>query len=409
MKVAIIGGGASGLIAAYHVSAVHDVHLFEKQDVLGGNIRTLNGNIDAPGVPADLRIENGVLGFHKQSYPTLHALLDELGVETETKQPSSALHRRDRLLPSEPKHLLNGQVWPKLLSSRGYLTDVRNMRRDYAATFRRIVRSDPSSDAPISEFFGETDVLNDFVQALAALAFSTPFEEAGDLPVSLVAPYLHSTKYPDWTRLKNGVFSYVEALLAKRKFAVTTGAGDVVLSRVVGGVEIAVQGETLKFDRAIVATTPGQVLKILTDADDAERHLFGPWKDRVFRTQVHTTTDLYGRFKFAPHTPMDLFVDKDGPGRGYNTYMNDFYGIDGNRTYSFAYNLEEAIAPSDILSTADHIVPVHTVVARSRVPEICASSGRRRVHYCGAYLSDGLHEGAAVSALRVSKEIMALA
>ena len=40
-KIAIIGSGISGLSAAYFLSNKYDVHLYEKNNRLGGHTRTL--------------------------------------------------------------------------------------------------------------------------------------------------------------------------------------------------------------------------------------------------------------------------------------------------------------------------------------------------------------------------------
>ena len=69
MKIAVIGGGASGVIAAYLLSCVHEVHVFEAENHLGGNIKTVNGNVSGKGLPCDIKIENGVLGFHEATNP----------------------------------------------------------------------------------------------------------------------------------------------------------------------------------------------------------------------------------------------------------------------------------------------------------------------------------------------------
>ena len=46
MKIAIIGGGASGMVTAYLLNKKgHNVTVFEKQPILGGHIRTLNKNV----------------------------------------------------------------------------------------------------------------------------------------------------------------------------------------------------------------------------------------------------------------------------------------------------------------------------------------------------------------------------
>jgi glycine/D-amino acid oxidase-like deaminating enzyme len=46
MKIAVIGGGASGLVSAYLLDKQgHHVSVFERQPMLGGHIRTLNKNV----------------------------------------------------------------------------------------------------------------------------------------------------------------------------------------------------------------------------------------------------------------------------------------------------------------------------------------------------------------------------
>ncbi|MDQ5939261.1 MAG: uncharacterized protein QG557_208, partial [Pseudomonadota bacterium] len=51
MKIAIIGAGAAGMSTAYLLNKQHDITIFEKQSIIGGNIRTLNKNV--LGTPLD--------------------------------------------------------------------------------------------------------------------------------------------------------------------------------------------------------------------------------------------------------------------------------------------------------------------------------------------------------------------
>ena len=62
MNIAIIGGGAAGMITAYLLDQKgHAVEVFEKTDKLGGNIRTLNKNVSIASKYEHLYLEGGVI------------------------------------------------------------------------------------------------------------------------------------------------------------------------------------------------------------------------------------------------------------------------------------------------------------------------------------------------------------
>ena len=66
-KIAIIGSGISGLSAAYLLSEKYDVHLYEKNNRLGGHTRTLYVNELSKKIP----IDTGFIVFNEENYPDL--------------------------------------------------------------------------------------------------------------------------------------------------------------------------------------------------------------------------------------------------------------------------------------------------------------------------------------------------
>src|SRR4029453_13217699 len=89
-KVAIVGGGAAGLVCAWLLDEICDVTVFEKAPILGGHVRTLGGNLPAvPGAPV---LDGGVLLFEKRNFPTVHALFDLLGVRLRAVTGATAVH-----------------------------------------------------------------------------------------------------------------------------------------------------------------------------------------------------------------------------------------------------------------------------------------------------------------------------
>ena len=81
MKVAIIGAGAAGLSCAWLLDRFHDVSVFEKQPIPGGNVRTLGKNVSAPNLPPDVYVDNGVIEFQKNCFHNVQKLMAVLDVE----------------------------------------------------------------------------------------------------------------------------------------------------------------------------------------------------------------------------------------------------------------------------------------------------------------------------------------
>jgi oxygen-dependent protoporphyrinogen oxidase len=110
MRIAVLGGGISGLTAAYELGKKHDVTLFEANDRTGGNIHTETCD--------GYRIEWGPNGFLDNEPATLE-LVRELGIEDRLirARPEAArrfIYRAGKLreLPSSPAKFLFGDCLP---------------------------------------------------------------------------------------------------------------------------------------------------------------------------------------------------------------------------------------------------------------------------------------------------------
>ena len=74
-RIAVIGGGISGMGAAYELRQSHQVVLFESAPRLGGHARTVMA-----GKNGDLSVDTGFLVFNDVNYPHLIRLFKELDV-----------------------------------------------------------------------------------------------------------------------------------------------------------------------------------------------------------------------------------------------------------------------------------------------------------------------------------------
>ena len=84
MKIAIIGSGISGNVAAYHLQREHDITVFEAGQHIGGHTHTHDIEHDGQRIAVD----TGFIACNDRTYPHFLALMNELGVELQPSEMS---------------------------------------------------------------------------------------------------------------------------------------------------------------------------------------------------------------------------------------------------------------------------------------------------------------------------------
>ncbi len=79
MKIAIIGGGISGLTAAYLLHHDYDLTLFEANDYVGGHTHT--HELEAEG--RRWSVDSGFIVYNEKTYPNFIKLLEKLKVDSQ--------------------------------------------------------------------------------------------------------------------------------------------------------------------------------------------------------------------------------------------------------------------------------------------------------------------------------------
>lgn len=408
MKIAIIGGGASGLITAYLLRDVHQTTVFEASPILGGHIRTLNRNVQDVELEPGMVAENGVLGFDLTAYPTFGRLAARLELELEPYVMHSGLFYEDGrfwVTPS-PYQKITDSFRQRMMNFLRLLP-LWSRRKRLIESLNRVAPEDLYGRSTASVIPDLDEPCHQALLACFMLAFSMPFERVGDMPAELTIAYMQGGRLPNWYFLRNGVYSYIETMIDRMPVGHQRMCSSPIerVTRDGSSVRVEVRGgDTQCFDKVVFATEPGQVLRILADATEAEKRRFGAWSTNTFTTLAHRDTGIYDTYDTEVYGPCDYFRSRDC-GFGYNTYLNHGYGQAPEKPTSFAYNLDGALPSSSIIHRADHQTPNYTVAAFKHRQEVIETNGENHTFHAGAYLGNGLHEGAALSAHRISERL----
>jgi predicted NAD/FAD-binding protein len=88
-SVAIVGGGMAGVSLAWLLDGAFDVTLIEARASIGGNVQTVDVELDGSHFPVDI----GAQYFHPALYPIYSLVLEQLGLVTPPPGEPSALHQ----------------------------------------------------------------------------------------------------------------------------------------------------------------------------------------------------------------------------------------------------------------------------------------------------------------------------
>ena len=408
MKIAIIGGGSAGMISAHLICKNHDVTVYEKDSCLGGSIKTINLNISGANICKNIKIENGVTGFHYHSQKKFRHLIKSLDIPIRINlaNVTSAIYLHHGAYFEIPS-----MYTLKKYGFSYYISKNLQLLKLFPGSFQAYKKIiSPENIESVQELLMNLGQLHPvqlaWLRCSIMLAFSTPYSNTLNFPARQLANHYKNSKVPCWWSIPSGAYSYIQRILdlnPKIKTYCNVRIKNIVRSQ--NKIQIFFEdGSVNTFDKIIFACMPSEILKLLATPTDREIEYFINWKSIQFKTTAHTDDTLYLKYKKTSKTVCDYFL-KENNDYGYNTYMNHIYGLPDKIGYNFSYNLDEYIKKESIISQVIHNVPVYEHSSHKFQKKILQLSGTNNTYYVGAYLDDGLQEGAMKTALLASQHL----
>jgi predicted NAD/FAD-binding protein len=410
MRIAIVGAGVSGLVAAYLLAPEHEVTVFEAGRKPGGHTNTIR--VDT--AYETHRVDTGFVVFNDRNYPSFERLLMRLGVVWQPSQMSFGVSDATGAFEYSSVSA-NG-----LFATRAHLVspsfhrmlaDVRRFQREA----RRLL-SGNGGDPSLGEWLDQLRFSRLFIDGVivpqASAVWSADPDQIWTFPARFLVSFfdnhgmLHLRDRPKWRTVRGGSQTYVDALTASFADRIRTGTPVTAIARRDDGVSLTPRGGAPEeFDHVILAVHSDQALRMLADASDREHEILAAIPYQPNEAVLHTDRRLLPRRRRA-WASWNYHLGGESTGRTRVTYhMNRLQSLSAEREFCVTLNRSEAIDPERVIKTIQYAHPVYTArgaLAQRRHGEI---SGTGRTHFCGAYWGFGFHEDGVASALRVCERL----
>lgn len=410
MRIAVVGAGVSGLVAAWILSREHEVSVFEKDSRVGGHTNT----VDAPAGGRTWPVDTGFIVHNRETYPNFTRILSTLGVGTRESTMSFSVKCEGTGLEYCPS------TFGTLFAQRGNLFRPAfwRMLRD-AVRFRGempAILAGSGYESSLGEHLRRggysTAFIEEFLIPMGAAIWSADPERFRNVPLRFFVRFFANHRFleqegqPGWRVIEGGSRRYLEPLTAAFRHRIATDAAVASIRRRESGVDVLLAGgETRSFDQVVVATHSDQALALLSDPGEAETAVLGAIPYQENRTLLHTDVSLLPRRRKA-WAAWNFHRLPGRGGRAVVTYdMSILQGYRAPEEFLVTLNREEAVDPSRVLYRTVYHHPVYTagaLAAQSRWGEI---NGVRRTWFCGAYWGYGFHEDGVNSALAVTRAL----
>ncbi len=408
-RVAVVGSGVAGLIAAWIISKSAQVTLFEADTRLGGHADTHDVRVGQ----REIAVDTGFIVHNEQTYPVLLRLFDELSVTTRPSEMSLSI--RDDA---------TGIQWAGALGVRGLFPSPRmlgraehlQMLREIPRFHRRAKRLIRSSDGAqtLDEFLaagGFSDHFRrHFMEPMVAAVWSCDPAIALEYPASYLFRFLDHHGMlrvfgsPQWRTIVGGSRTYVERVAAA-VHDVRRGTKVTTVVELDGRVAITDgNGVTDLFDAAVIATHPSQALDLLGAPTPAQREVLSALPYSSSDALLHTDTSLLPTARNA--RAAWNFLRREEPDEGLTvTYdLSRLQGLDTAEPLLLTLGGSDLVDPDRVVERIEYEHPIYTpqsVAAQGRLPAINSA----QVAFAGAYHGWGFHEDGARSGLAAAEHL----
>ncbi|WPJ94540.1 FAD-dependent oxidoreductase [Coraliomargarita algicola] len=411
-RIAVVGCGVAGLTAAWLLQRKHEVHLFEKNDYVGGHTRTLQV---PQGPDAGTPVDTGFIVMNHRNYPNFTQLLKQLNIELEDSSMTFSFYDH------ASKYGYSGNSVSSLFPSFSYLFKIKHLALvgdlyRFARIGYRDLNSGYLAGKTLGTYcdergFGKAFQEN-YLYPMGAAIWSSPISEMRAFPAQAYLHFLENhgllrlSNRPQWRYVKGGSRSYVRAMLQSFKNPPHLNAAPTRIMRHGRGVTLQMQdGQELDFDELVIGAHADEALRLLGDPSSHEIANLGPWRYQPNTVTLHTDTKqlpshskLWSSWNFVREAG-----DAETRPVAVSYYMNRLQNLPTERHYIVTLNPSQPISEDKIINSTTLMHPLYSFESMGTQAKLRSMNGADHTWFCGSYFGYGFHEDAVTSAVEVAQ------
>ncbi len=405
-RIAVVGGGVSGLSAAWLLSEKYSVTLFEAGSYVGGHTNTVDAEVDGICYPVD----TGFLVHNDLTYPNLVQLFRHLNIPVHASDMTFSVSLAQPDLEWAGTSLGTVFAQRRNLMRPAFLGMLRDILRFNRHAARYLARCGPYAllgDLLDDEGYGQA-MRDWYLLPMAGAIWSTPPSMVLQQPARTFLSFclnhrlLQVAGRPQWKTVKGGARQYVNAMLPRIADVRVSSAVHTV-KRLADGVEVRSAGHVDRYDAVVLACHAPTSLAML-DASEDERDVLSRVRYQPNVAVLHTDTALLPRRRAVWSAWNYLAGPTADAPMSVSYLLNHLQPLPFKQPVIVTLNPQREPAASSVLGRFDYEHPVldaDTVAAQGQLAGI---QGRARTWFCGAWTGYGFHEDGLASAIRVAAD-----
>lgn len=409
-KVAVIGSGISGLSASFFLSKKFDVHLFEKNKILGGHTRTINFKDNADDF---LSIDTGFIVFNKENYPDLVSFFKYLNVIIEDSNMSFSISSKSPNFEYGGSNLNSLFAQRKNIFSIKFILLLLEIKKFYKFCKKLNENNIIDQNITIEEFLKKNkfsnEVCNFHIYPLISSIWSSNLKDVKKYPLIFFINFFNNhglfnfKNRPQWKFVSGGSYNYIEALIKKKLFKFKTSCKIKKIMRNNEKIQlIDINDNKQIFDKVIFATHADQVIKLLDEPTALEINIFSSFQYTKNRAFLHTDENFMPKNKTA-WSSWNFLQDISKDQFSLTYWMNRLQKI--NKLTNYFVSINPNKEPNNFI---DRIIFEHPVFNRETLnaqKKLGKIQGEKNTFYCGSYCGYGFHEDGIQSAAYIAENL----